>query len=199
MRTNVFLAIFKKKPFWLIPLSIAAAIGLNGLFSEINAALSFPFFFDSIWTATIAALFGPIPGIIVGLLTNLFLEVLSDFSLIHYPFGLCNAFTGLIVGLMARSGRFETINHVVIASLAVTLGNSILGAVIATYVFGGATGIDIDYIMTGLMMAGQSVLTAAFWARIPANLIDKAIAVLVAFIIYRLVRKNTLEGQTNIG
>ncbi len=155
MNRNAFFAIYQKKPLWLIFLFIVVAVGLNGLFSTINAALNFPFFFDSIWTATIAALFGPVVGVATGILTNFFLEVLAGFTLIHYPFGLCNALTGLIVGLMARSGRFRAINHIVMASLAVTLGNSILGAVIATYLFGGATGIDIDYIMTGLMLAGH--------------------------------------------
>ena len=191
MNRNAFFAIYQKKPLWLILLFIVVAAGLNGLFSTINAALSFPFFFDSIWTATIAALFGPVVGVATGILTNFFLEILTGFTLIHYPFGLCNALTGLIVGLMARSGRFRTVNHIVIASLAVTLGNSILGAVIATYLFGGATGIDIDYIMTGLMLAGQSVLTAAFWARIPANLVDKTVAVLTAFLIFRLIQRST--------
>ncbi len=191
MIRKAFFAIYQKKPLWLILLFIVVAAGLNGLFSTINAALSFPFFFDSIWTATIAALFGPVVGVATGILTNFFLEILTGFTLIHYPFGLCNALTGLIVGLMARSGRFRTVNHIVIASLAVTLGNSILGAVIATYLFGGATGIDIDYIMTGLMLAGQSVLTAAFWARIPANLVDKTVAVLTAFLIFRLIQRST--------
>ncbi len=49
MNRNAFFAIYQKKPLWLILLFIVVAVGLNGLFSTINAALNFPFFFDSIW------------------------------------------------------------------------------------------------------------------------------------------------------
>ncbi len=185
-------ALFQKRPFWLLALSIVAAIILNFLFCHINALLNLPFFFDSIWTATVAALFGPIPGIIVGLFMNTFQELIYGFPLIHYPFGLCGATTGLIIGLMSLKNKFETLFHAVIASLLVTLSNSILGAIIATYMFGGITGVPIDYLVTGLLVTGQSILSATFWARIPANLIDKTIAVFIAFFIYKKVYRKKI-------
>ncbi|MBW8003710.1 MAG: hypothetical protein FVQ80_17175 [Planctomycetes bacterium] len=52
--------------------------------------------------------------------------------------------TGLIVGLMARNNHFETIVQAVTASLLVTLANSLLGAVIAIYLYGGITG-GVDF------------------------------------------------------
>ena len=179
--------LFQKRPFWLIPLSIIAGIFLNLLFNYINDQLKIPFFFDSIWTAIVAALLGPMPGIIVGLFTNSVKEVLFGFPLVHYPFGLCGASTALIVGLMSKTNKFDTLFHVVIASILVTLSNSLLGAIIATYVFGGITGEGIDYLVTGLLISGRSLLSATFWARIPVNLIDKTIAVFIAFFIYKKV------------
>ena len=134
----------------------------------------------------------PIPGIIVGLFTNTFEELIYGFPLIHYPFGLCGATTGLIIGLMSLKNKFETLFHAVIASLLVTLSNSILGAIIATYMFGGITGVPIDYLVTGLLVTGQSILSATFWARIPANLIDKTIAVFIAFFIYKKVYRKKI-------
>ncbi len=47
-------------------------------------------------------------------------------------------------GLMARNNHFETIVQAVTASLLVTLANSLLGAVIATYLYGGITGV-VDF------------------------------------------------------
>ncbi len=44
----------------------------------------------------------------------------------------------------------------------------------------------VDYLVTGLVAAGQSILSASFWARIPANLFDKTIAVLAAYFVFRL-------------
>ena len=172
------------KPFWLITLAIILGIILNGLLNWINTALGLPFFFDSIATAVVAALFGPLAGVIIGLFTNLFLELIYGFPWIHYPFGLCGATTGLIVGIMAKRHNFDTAAYALLAVLLVTFFNSILGAVIAEYVFGGITGVAFDYLVTGLLAAGKSFFSAAFWARIPANLIDKSIAVFIAFLIY---------------
>ena len=191
----------KRKPFWLIILSIILGIAVNGLMNWINTSLGLPFFFDSIATAVVAALFGPLPGILVGLLTNLFLELIYGFPFIHYAFGLCGATTGFIVGMMAKHHRFGTMSYAILASLLVTLSNSLLGAVIATFMFGGITEVAVDYLVTGLMVAGQSLLSATFWARIPANLIDKTIAVFIAFMIYiNLVanQNSRISGDQNI-
>jgi hypothetical protein len=38
-------------------------------------------------------------------------------------------------------------------------------------------------------MGGQKLLDAAFWARIPVNLVDKGIAVGAAFVVYRVWRR----------
>ena len=172
------------KPLWLITVSIILGIMLNGLLNWISTSLGLPLFFDSIATATVAALFGPLAGVIIGLFTNLFLELIYDFPWIHYPFGLCGAATGLIIGIMANRHYFDTAAYALLAVLLVTFFNSVFGAVIATYVFGGITGVAFDYLVTGLLVAGKSFFSAAFWARIPANLIDKSIAVFIAFLIY---------------
>ena len=49
-------------------------------------------------------------------------------------------------------------------------------------------GYTIDVFST-LTDFGQSLFSAAFWARIPTNLIDKMIAVYIAYGIFRLIRR----------
>lgn len=181
----------EKRPLWLILLLIAAGIALNALLNFLNELLNLPLFFDTIGTATAAAVLGTIPGLVVALFTNLLFELLYGFPLIHYPFALCGLATALIVGLMAKQGYFSTMLHAVIATILITLANSLLGAIIATFVFGGVTGVGIDFLVTGLLLAGQSILSASFWARVPVNLIDKSIAVFIAFYIYKKTLKKT--------
>jgi energy-coupling factor transport system substrate-specific component len=89
------------------------------------------------------------------------------------------------MGLLARHGLFRTGAHVVVAVLLVTVANALLGAAVALAVFGGASGIEVDYISMGLLLTGKPMFWAAFLARIPANLVDKALAVLAAFFAYR--------------
>ena len=174
----------EKKSLRLIFLFMAAAIALNALLNFLNELLNLPLFLDTIGTATAAAVLGTLPGLVVALFTNLLFELLYGFPLIHYPFALCGLSTALIVGQMAKQGYFNSLLHAVIATILVTLANSLLGAAIATFVFGGVTGVGIDFLVTGLLLAGQSILSASFWARIPVNLIDKSIAVFIAFYIH---------------
>jgi len=184
VRTQV---LFRTRPLWFVVVITLLGIVFNGFLNLLNTTLNLPLFFDSIGTAVIAALFGPLAGVVVGLLTNLFLELLYGFPWIHAPFALCGVATALIVGYMAKARRFNTLFDAVIVSLLVTLANSVLGAVIATFLFGGITGVAIDYLVTGFLVSGQSILSATFWARIPANLIDKTIAVFTALLLRQAV------------
>jgi energy-coupling factor transport system substrate-specific component len=105
------------------------------------------------------------------------------------PFVFCGFATALIVGSMARTGHLATTLDLVLAIVAVTLANAVIGSLTATFVFGGITLHSSDFLMTGLLMGGQQLLEAAFWARIPLNLIDKGIAVGVAFLVLGLVKR----------
>ncbi len=183
----------EKRSLLLTLLLITAAIALNALLNFLNELLNLPLFLDTIGTAVAAAVLGTIPGLATALFTNLLFELLYGFPLIHYPFALCGMATALIIGLMAKQGYFSTLLHAVIATILVTLANSLLGATIATFVFGGVTGVSIDFLVTGLLLTGQSILSASFWARVPVNLIDKSIAVFIAFYIYKKIAEKSVS------
>jgi energy-coupling factor transport system substrate-specific component len=176
--------ILERSPLVLVA-AVAGAILLNGLFNLINTTLSLPLFLDTIATVVVAVLFGPGAAAVTGIGTNLFQEVLYWFPGANWQFGVVNAATGVIMGFLARYGMFRTALHVVVAVLLLTVVNALLGSALAIAVFGGATGIEVDYISMGLVLTGKPMLWAAFLARIPANLVDKAIAVLIAFFVYR--------------
>jgi energy-coupling factor transport system substrate-specific component len=159
---------------------------LNALLSVANMAIASPFFFDSIFTAVVAALFGPLAGMATALVSHVFMELFHDWNGQFMPFVVCNVATGLIVGFFARSGGLRKPTGAMLAALAVTLANALFGAVVAYYVFGGITGHASDYLVTGFIIAGQSLLSASFWARIPANLIDKGLAVAAAMAVARI-------------
>jgi len=152
----------------------------------LNAAINFaarerlPFFLDSIFTAFAAALLGPLQGILVALLTNLLQEAVRGFPWLHLPFAVCGAATALIVWAFVRGGRYWNALAICLCVGAVALANSILGASIAFFVYGGATRMNIDNIVAGFALLTDSIFTAAFLARLPINLVDKAIAVLPA-------------------
>ncbi len=176
-------------PLWFVLLSCVLAVVINGVLSSIIMMLSVPLFMDSIGTAVIAALFGLVPGIMVGLLTNGLIEVLQGFPGTIYPFGLVGAGTAIVVALMVKNGRFGTVTDAVVSFLIVVLVNAVLGAIIVTFVFGGVTGVSMDYLTIGLFMMLKSMPQAAFWARIPVNLMDKGIAVTITYMIFKWVHR----------
>lgn len=162
-------------------LGIAVNAGLNAA----NNALALPFFFDSIATAVVAATVGLVPAVAVALGTNMLIEVFMGFPWTNLPFAICGVATALIVWAFVRRNAFNNIGNVLLASLLVALANSVLGSIVAAYVYGGVTGVGVDYLVTGLVAAGQSIVSATFWARVPANLFDKTIAVIIAYFVRR--------------
>ncbi len=176
-------------------LVIIPAAFFNVMLQRLNVGLSLPFFLDSIFTAITAALFGIFPGVATGIITNLFMEIDLDFGGLYWQWGLCNAATGFIVGVAAKKGYFSSFTYFLITAAAVTLANSLLGAVIAVYVFGGVTGSPVDFIVMGLAAAGRDIFSSAFLARLITNLVDKSIAVGIAFGVYRWVRGGFYQAQ----
>lgn len=178
-----------KLPPGIAVLVIAAALAVNVGLNAANNALSLPFFFDSIGTAIVAATIGLVPGFIVAVGTNALIEILHGFPWIHLPFAVCGMATAVIVWAFVRKDAFGNIGTVLLVSLLVALANSILGGIIASFVYGGVTGVGVDYLVTGLVAAGQSIVSATFWARLPANLFDKTLAVLAAYGVHRYLAR----------
>ena len=164
----------------LIPLGVA----INLVGGQVAGRLGLPLFLDSIGTAIVAAIMGPYVGAISGVLFNIIGSIIGG-NIMASLFGICNLATAFIVGFMVRFGKFKTVLHIVIAIVAVALANALLGAPIAVVVYGGIQGSGVDLVVAGLLAFGNDILSAAFLARIPVNLVDKGIAVLIAWLILR--------------
>lgn len=152
-------------------------LGLN----ELILRTSVPLFLDSIFTACAAVLGLPF-GLLTAVLTNFYAEILHGFPGRHLPFALCGIATALIVWAMHRKNLLRTPLHFLAGTLAVALANSVLGAIIATFVFGGGTGSNIDVVVAGFVLALENILSAAFVGRMIVNLVDKAPALLGAML-----------------
>ena len=151
----------------------------NALLS-LAARDALPLFLDSIFTAVAAAAFGPWHGVATAILTNGWNEAFDGFSGLHILFAVCGVATALIVDAFVRAGRYRSALAMALCVGAVTLANSLLGALIAAFVYGGGTMMNLDNIVAGFALFTESVFTAAFLARLPINLVDKTIAVVPA-------------------
>ena len=116
----------------MIPLGVA----INLVGGQVASKLALPLYMDSIGTAIVAAVMGPWVGAVSGVLYNVISALISG-NMLSVMFGLCNIATAFIIGFMAKSGKFTTWVHAVVATILVALANAIMGAPIAVVVYGG--------------------------------------------------------------
>lgn len=171
----------------MIPLGVA----INYVGGLLNSALGGPLYLDSIGTAVVAAVMGPWVGAISGLLYNV-VSALMGGNMVSALFGICNIGTGLIVGYMTKWGFFEKWWQVlIVANVLVSFWNAATGSPIASVVYGGVDGsAGTSVSIAALQAIGADLVTAGFIARMPINLIDKGIAVLIAWIVYKRLPEN---------
>jgi energy-coupling factor transport system substrate-specific component len=179
---------FSTKTLVLIPI----AVGINLVGGMIASSLKLPLFLDMIGTILAAALGGPWVAALVGLLTNIFLALVSN--PVYLPYSLVSIGSGLVAGFMIRGGLFKKWWGIVITWLAVTLISVIIASTITVVIFGGATGATGSSVLTATLIAAtknivQSVVASAFIE----NLIDRAIAFVIAFIILKRIPKRFLS------
>lgn len=191
-----------------IILIIFAAAAMNNVLQQFQFWLfDWPLYLDSVFTITVGIFFGWIPGVLTGLLTNLMMEVIDGFQGLDWPFAIVNMMTGLIAGLIsADKEKYWTIERQILMVLALTVSNTLLGAYIVNVVFGGTYGDTADILVSALLLMGKSKVVSSTLARIPINLVDKGVPVLVIFVIHRyhvkkrlIIRSGNKRGRQTDG
>ncbi|MDZ7792211.1 MAG: hypothetical protein U5P10_00550 [Spirochaetia bacterium] len=177
-----------ESPLYYVVIVLAAVLlgVFNAFLGYANAhVFHLPLFLDTIGTLVSVSLFGLIPGLITALVTHLTPD-LFPFMADDYMFWVfCNFASAITLWLFIRTGRFLRVLYVLLVTVVVSLVNALVGSAVAVFFFSGITDHPVDYMMTGFISIGRGLFSAAFWARIPVNLIDKGIAVLIAFLLYR--------------
>ena len=178
---------------WYISAAVVSSLMLGVFNAFLGHANSFifhlPLFLDTIGTLISTALFGLAAGIATAVVTHITPDLFSFMAGGYLPWVFCSIASALTLWLFLRNNRFSNMLHLISVTLAVTLANAFTGAVVAVFFYSGMTNHPVDFLMTGFVSIGQSLFSAAFWARIPVNFIDKGIAVLVTFVLYRFCNR----------
>ena len=114
---------------------------MNIVLGIITSALGIPLYLDTLGTVLSAAILGPLPGIIVGALSNIITGLI--YSVSDIPFCLVNMAVGLIVGLVAKM-KFGIV-PAVITGIALSFICPAIGTPIGIYVYGGLNGSVFGY------------------------------------------------------
>ena len=146
------------------------AIAVNIILGIITSSLKLPLYLDTLGTVITADLIGPIPGAMVGALTNIITGFM--YSIKDIPFLLVNVAVALIVGFVAKKFKF-TYKSALITGLILTIVCPLIGTPISIAIYGGLTGTASDVIVLWLKNSGSSIFAASFIAKVGNNLLDK--------------------------
>lgn len=179
---------FSTKSLVLIPI----AVGINLIGGTLCSALKLPLFLDMIGTIVIACLSGPWVAALCGLLTNVFLALVSN--PVWLPYAVVSICCGLVTGYMVKAGLFRKIWGVILTWLACTLVNVVSSSLITIFVFGGATGVTGSSVLTATLIAAtKDIMVSVFSSSMVENLVDKGIAFAIAYIIVKKIPKRFLS------
>ena len=119
-------------------------VAMNIVLGIITSALGIPLYLDTLGTVLSAALLGPVPGMIVGALSNIITGLM--YSVSDIPFCIVNMAVGLIVGLVAKKVKF-TLVPALITGLVLSFVCPAIGTPIGIYVYGGLNGSASDVLV----------------------------------------------------
>ena len=175
----------RSNTFKITIMSIAVVINIVGAF--IATTLKLPIFIDTIGTFLSAFLFGPVGGMLTGMVTSLINGLTFDpYSLYFIP---VQAIIGLMAGICYKKNLFKG-KFLILGIIITTVMGSIVASLISAFVFGGITSSGTSFIVMYLKEAGVNIVTSVFSTQILFDLIDKGITVLVVLTILKALPAN---------
>ncbi|WP_369310958.1 ECF transporter S component [Providencia rettgeri] len=175
---------------------IVFSIAINMVVGQLSTMLKLPIFLDSIGTIICALLAGPWAALTSGLLTNLLWGLLS--GPIAAAFAPVAMMIGLSAGLLARAGGFRTLPRVIGSGILITFALMIVAVPIRTYLFGGTTGSGADFFVAYFHAVGDNLLESVAITVLGANIADKIISALVAWLLVRQLPERVQRNYPNM-
>lgn len=177
-----------KNRIFLLVFLAGLMLNISGyyLVDYIKVYANIPLFFDSTGTIFAGVILGPVMGALTGFTSNLVIGVAHN--PVNIPFSIVNIIIGITAGAISKRYGFAGIKSLLVAVVSITILSALGGAIVAFFVFGGVTGAKIDLNIITIMNAGYKLFTSSFIVRLPVNLLDKSISILIAFIIIRQLR-----------
>ena len=165
---------------------IPRAVALNLALGAVAGALKLPVYLDSVGTILVAALVGPLAGMLTGVVSNSVLGLLYSPQL--FAFIPVTIVIGGLAGVAGRLGAFRSGAGAAAAGIVIGLAAALTSVPIVVALFGGATPSGTGIITVVLRAVfGLSLTRAAQVASFSTDVVDKPLScVLVALVIARL-------------
>ena len=173
------------KLLWMLVMCVAGIlINMGG--AELADILHLPMFLDTVGTVLTAGLGGYLPGVTVGLLSNIIKAVISDSASIYY--GFINVLIAVITAFFVQKGYMKKLYMIFAYVITLSLIGGVISAIITWFLYGFAgEGISVPVVNylynNGTFNRFQAQLLADFMI----DMADKAVTVIILIIVLQLV------------
>lgn len=169
-------------------------IALTALFIVINIVgghialyARLPIYLDTVGTLLGSAIFGPIGGIITGVLTAIINGTTGDlFSIYFMPSQIT---TALVSGLVYKKVRATEVKKIWWWALVISVPATIVSTVITVILFHGITSSGSSMIVQVLHGLGLNQVASVFLVQVGTDYFDRIIGVYIVAIVYNVIHR----------
>ena len=170
---------------------IALCICINIVGALISVSIKLPVFLDTIGTFTIGFLFGPIAGMITGILSYLITTITFDpYAVYFIPSQIV---VGALSGYLYGKGAFKSKIKIVLSSIIIATSAATVAAIASAYVFGGITSSGNSIIVVYLNNIGLGLVQSVFITQILTEIADKLLIVFLVLNIIKILPRSFKE------
>lgn len=181
-KTEYRTAAHKTLTGWSIGLCVIGLL-INITLSLVATHFKLPLYLDNIGSVIVAAVGGPLPGIVVGFLSNLLKSISTPLSMY---FGIITILIALTTWCFSKNGLLLKWNHFVwLAIVLALLGGGVGGVVSWVLNSGKVVGVTLPGVAAWLFKHGVPYLWAAVVVSFLGDLPDKFLTVTALFLFLR--------------
>lgn len=157
-------------------MAIAVVINVIGAFIAVNFKIPI-LLLDAIGTILISFLYGSKYGILVGFLGAIVSGISFDIYALY--FSPVQIVVGYLSGYLYKKNRFKG-KKIFLGVFIISLFSSLVGAIIAGYVFEGVTSSGSTYLVKLFEIFGLNTITSVFLVQFVMDYVDRCISVFIA-------------------
>lgn len=174
----------------LILCVLGILINLGG--AALAELLNLPLFLDTIGTVLTAGLGGFVPGVTVGLLSNVIKALISDPASIYY--GFINVLIAVITAYSVQKGYLKKIVTTLLYVIIISLIGGIVSAILTWFLYGFAgEGISVPFVKYLYNNGTFNMFQAQLLADFVIDLADKVVTVIILLIVLFIIPEKTKD------
>lgn len=165
---------------------VAFAVCINLIGGQIALFLKLPIYLDSIGTVWIAAVLGPLYGMIPNVISGILLGMTIDiYSLYYAPVGII---LGFVTGLVYQKYQPKKWG-ILPAAVVITIPATIASSCITAFLFGGITSSGSSLIVQLLARTPLGMIGSCFVVQFITDYIDRVICLYIVAILTTTLHK----------